>query len=98
MRTSASPGPGSGTTIVSMATGLAFSLATTAPTSCVMGVLLVRLAHYEARKATATLAAPSEKRRGSLAVSAYVLIQTEVGEAAQVGAEVAKIDGVHSAE
>jgi DNA-binding Lrp family transcriptional regulator len=33
-----------------------------------------------------------------LAVSAYVLIQTEVGKAAQVAEEVAKIDGVVSAE
>ena len=32
------------------------------------------------------------------AVSAYVLIQTEVGKAAQVAEEVAKIDGVVSAE
>ena len=33
-----------------------------------------------------------------MAVSAYVLIQTEVGKAAQVAEEVAKIDGVVSAE
>jgi DNA-binding Lrp family transcriptional regulator len=33
-----------------------------------------------------------------LAVSAYVLIQTEVGKAAQVATEVANIDGVVSAE
>jgi DNA-binding Lrp family transcriptional regulator len=33
-----------------------------------------------------------------LAVSAYVLIQTEVGKAAQVAAEVRRIDGVVSAE
>ena len=33
-----------------------------------------------------------------MAVSAYVLIQTEVGKAAQVADEVAKIDGVVSAE
>jgi DNA-binding Lrp family transcriptional regulator len=33
-----------------------------------------------------------------LAVSAYVLIQTEVGKAAQVAAEVAGIPGVVSAE
>jgi len=33
-----------------------------------------------------------------LAVTAYVLIQTEVGKAAQVAAEVARIDGVTSAE
>ena len=31
-------------------------------------------------------------------VTAYVLIQTEVGKAAQVAEEVAKIDGVTSAE
>ena len=31
-------------------------------------------------------------------VIAYVLIQTEVGKAAQVAAEVAKVDGVVSAE
>jgi DNA-binding Lrp family transcriptional regulator len=33
-----------------------------------------------------------------LGVSAYVLIQTEVGKAAQVAAEVRRIDGVVSAE
>ena len=33
-----------------------------------------------------------------LAVSAYVLIQTEVGKAAQVADQVGKIDGVVSAE
>ena len=33
-----------------------------------------------------------------MAVSAYVLIQTEVGKAAQVAEEVGKIDGVVSAE
>ena len=33
-----------------------------------------------------------------MAVSAYVLIQTEVGKAAQVAAEVSGIDGVVSAE
>jgi DNA-binding Lrp family transcriptional regulator len=33
-----------------------------------------------------------------LAVSAYILIQTEVGKAAQVAAEVSQIDGVVSAE
>ena len=33
-----------------------------------------------------------------MAVSAYVLIQTEVGKAAQVAQEVAAIDGVVSAE
>ena len=33
-----------------------------------------------------------------MAVSAYVLIQTEVGKAAQVADEVGKIDGVVSAE
>ena len=33
-----------------------------------------------------------------MAVSAYVLIQTEVGKAAQVASEVASIDGVISAE
>lgn len=33
-----------------------------------------------------------------MGVSAYVLIQTEVGKAAQVAKEVAKIDGVISAE
>src|SRR6516164_2545382 len=37
-------------------------------------------------------------RRHPLAVSAYVLIQTEVGKAAQVAAEVSGIDGVVSAE
>src|SRR5258708_33572031 len=34
----------------------------------------------------------------ALAVTAYVLIQTEVGKAAQVAEEVVKIDGVVSAE
>jgi DNA-binding Lrp family transcriptional regulator len=33
-----------------------------------------------------------------MAVSAYVLIQTEVGKAAQVASEVAAIDGVVSAD
>jgi DNA-binding Lrp family transcriptional regulator len=33
-----------------------------------------------------------------MAVSAYVLIQTEVGKAAQVVSEVSKIEGVVSAE
>jgi DNA-binding Lrp family transcriptional regulator len=34
----------------------------------------------------------------ALAVSAYILIQTEVGKAAQVASEVRQIDGVVSAE
>ena len=33
-----------------------------------------------------------------MAVSAYILIQTEVGKAAQVAEEVASIDGIASAE
>ncbi|TML65254.1 MAG: Lrp/AsnC family transcriptional regulator [Actinobacteria bacterium] len=33
-----------------------------------------------------------------MSVIAYVLIQTEVGKAAQVASEVAKVDGVVSAE
>ena len=33
-----------------------------------------------------------------MTVQAYVLIQTEVGKAAQVASEVAKVDGVVSAE
>ncbi|HEX6238409.1 MAG: Lrp/AsnC ligand binding domain-containing protein [Acidimicrobiia bacterium] len=33
-----------------------------------------------------------------MAVSAYILIQTEVGKAAQVAAEIADINGVVSAE
>jgi DNA-binding Lrp family transcriptional regulator len=33
-----------------------------------------------------------------VAVTAYVLIQTEVGKAAQVAQEVAKVDGVTSAD
>ena len=33
-----------------------------------------------------------------MAVQAYVLIQTEVGKAAQVAAEVRKIDGVRTAD
>jgi len=33
-----------------------------------------------------------------MSVIAYVLIQTEVGKAAQVAAEVSKVDGVVSAE
>ena len=33
-----------------------------------------------------------------MAVSAYILIQTEVGKAAQVASEVGAIDGVVSAE
>jgi DNA-binding Lrp family transcriptional regulator len=37
-------------------------------------------------------------QEAALAVSAYILIQTEVGKAAQVAAEVRQIDGVLSAE
>jgi DNA-binding Lrp family transcriptional regulator len=37
-------------------------------------------------------------RGGFMPVQAYVLIQTEVGKAAQVAAEVRKIDGVRSAD
>ncbi len=37
-------------------------------------------------------------QEATLAVSAYVLIQTEVGKAAQVASEVGRIDGVVSAE
>ena len=33
-----------------------------------------------------------------MAVSAYILIQTEVGKAAQVAAEVGRVDGVMSAD
>ena len=40
----------------------------------------------------------SRHEEDALAVTAYVLIQTEVGKAAQVAEEVAKIDGVVSAE
>jgi DNA-binding Lrp family transcriptional regulator len=40
----------------------------------------------------------SRQREDAVAVTAYVLIQTEVGKAAQVAEEVAKIDGVVSAE
>src|SRR2546427_794208 len=43
-------------------------------------------------------ASPREPQGGWMAVSAYVLIQTEVGKAAQVAQEVANIDGVVSAE
>src|SRR2546428_8251304 len=37
-------------------------------------------------------------RGGCVTVQAYVLIQTEVGKAAQVASEVRKIDGVRSAD
>src|SRR3954452_9595745 len=37
-------------------------------------------------------------RRQSVAETAYVLIQTEVGKAAQVATEVAKIDGIVGAD
>jgi DNA-binding Lrp family transcriptional regulator len=37
-------------------------------------------------------------REAALAVSAYILIQTEVGKASQVATEVRQIDGVISAE
>jgi len=37
-------------------------------------------------------------RRNAMAVSAYVLIQTEVGKAAQVATEVRNIEGVRSAD
>jgi DNA-binding Lrp family transcriptional regulator len=40
----------------------------------------------------------SRDEEAAMAVSAYVLIQTEVGKAAQVVSEVAKIEGVVSAE
>jgi DNA-binding Lrp family transcriptional regulator len=44
-------------------------------------------------------AADRSRRQGaSMAVSAYILIQTEVGKAAQVAEQVAGIDGVVSAE
>jgi DNA-binding Lrp family transcriptional regulator len=41
---------------------------------------------------------PAPQEAQSVAVTAYVLIQTEVGKAAQVAEEVAGIDGVVSAE
>jgi DNA-binding Lrp family transcriptional regulator len=41
---------------------------------------------------------PSKHQEAPLAVSAYLLIQTEVGKAAQVAQEVAGIQGVVSAE
>jgi DNA-binding Lrp family transcriptional regulator len=48
-------------------------------------------AHYDA--------SPARRHQGgSMAVSAYILIQTEVGKAAQVADEVSGIDGVVSAE
>jgi DNA-binding Lrp family transcriptional regulator len=43
-------------------------------------------------------AGSSELEEASVTVHAYVLIQTEVGKAAQVAAQVAAIDGVVSAE
>ncbi|MBW3556849.1 MAG: Lrp/AsnC ligand binding domain-containing protein [Actinobacteria bacterium] len=41
---------------------------------------------------------PTCRRISSVAVTAYVLIQTEVGKAAQVAEEVGRIEGVVSAE
>jgi DNA-binding Lrp family transcriptional regulator len=38
------------------------------------------------------------KRKGHAVVQAYILVQTEVGRAAAVAAEIAGIDGVTSAE
>jgi DNA-binding Lrp family transcriptional regulator len=46
----------------------------------------------------AWLVRPFATQEATLAVSAYVLIQTEVGKAAQVAAEVGRIDGVVSAD
>jgi DNA-binding Lrp family transcriptional regulator len=40
----------------------------------------------------------TRSREDALAVTAYVLIQTEVGKAAQVASEVGAIEGVVSAE
>src|SRR5207253_9420643 len=48
--------------------------------------------------ASPTMPQPATREGERMAVSAYVLIQTEVGKAAQVAEEVAKIDGVVSAE
>jgi DNA-binding Lrp family transcriptional regulator len=42
--------------------------------------------------------APATDKERRVAVSAYVLIQTEVGKAAQVAGEVSGIDGVTAAE
>jgi DNA-binding Lrp family transcriptional regulator len=44
------------------------------------------------------MAAPKQPRGEELLVNAYILIQTEVGKAAQVAKEVSKIKGVKSAE
>jgi DNA-binding Lrp family transcriptional regulator len=44
------------------------------------------------------MAAGKDAKGGELLVHAYILIQTEVGKAAQVAKEVAKIKGVKSAE
>jgi DNA-binding Lrp family transcriptional regulator len=45
-----------------------------------------------------TKKAPSAKKEVGAVVNAYILIQTEVGRAAQVAKEVGKIKGVASAE
>jgi DNA-binding Lrp family transcriptional regulator len=42
--------------------------------------------------------AASTRRRSVLVVTAYILIQTEVGKAAQVAKEIAEIKGVQQAE
>jgi DNA-binding Lrp family transcriptional regulator len=41
---------------------------------------------------------PTEKTKGRAVVHAYILIQTEVGKAAAVAAEIADIRGVTSSE
>jgi DNA-binding Lrp family transcriptional regulator len=41
---------------------------------------------------------PGREEKPTMAVAAYILIQTEVGKAAQVATEVHAIDGIVSAE
>jgi DNA-binding Lrp family transcriptional regulator len=45
-----------------------------------------------------TAADPANEERAAMAVSAYVLIQTEVGKAADVASQVRAIDGVVAAD
>jgi DNA-binding Lrp family transcriptional regulator len=56
------------------------------------------LANYDAANLGRPSARPVNEERAAMAVSAYVLIQTEVGKAAQVASEVRAIDGVVAAD
>ena len=64
-----------------------------------MLVTMINLRRFERHRAGMdTMRRRVRHREVALAVSAYILIQTEVGKAAQVAAELRQIDGVISAE